>query len=157
LEDGAAASLGAAGASIGLWDQHAARLTFFSEPPQSRPAGSTNRGLDNHESSAAPTLVTSDGTWDVDPVSQPPIGRAFLDQRAGLVTDLGRADHDSAPIRSSHASGAHAALAAPITAGDRRLGVLVIFAPRAPTFVNSDLELVQLLADQAAVALESRE
>src|SRR5262249_49827188 len=50
LEAGAAASLGAAGASIGLWDQHAARLTFFSEPPQSRPAGSTNRGLDNHES-----------------------------------------------------------------------------------------------------------
>src|SRR5207244_12703351 len=31
-----------------------------------------------------------------------------------------------------------------------------VVAPRAPVFANSDLELVQLLADQAAVILDSR-
>ena len=52
--------------------------------------------------------------------------------------------------------GARAILSAPINAGQTRLGVLVVYAPRAPVFANSDLELVQLLADQAAVVLESR-
>src|SRR5207248_10443840 len=36
------------------------------------------------------------------------------------------------------------------------LGVLVVFAPRAPVFANSDLELIRLLADQAAVIVESK-
>jgi signal transduction histidine kinase len=47
-------------------------------------------------------------------------------------------------------------LAAPITAGERRLGVLVAYAARAPIFADDDLALIQLLADQAAVILESR-
>ncbi len=47
-------------------------------------------------------------------------------------------------------------IAAPITAGERRLGVLVLFAERPPIFAVSDRELSQLLADQAAVILESR-
>ncbi|MBI3970510.1 MAG: HAMP domain-containing histidine kinase [Chloroflexi bacterium] len=34
--------------------------------------------------------------------------------------------------------------------------MLVVYAPRAPIFVEDDLALVQLLADQAAVVLESR-
>jgi signal transduction histidine kinase len=49
-----------------------------------------------------------------------------------------------------------AVLAAPITAGDKRLGALVVYSPRAPVFAEDDLALVQLLADQAAVVLESR-
>ena len=47
-------------------------------------------------------------------------------------------------------------LAAPITVGDRRLGVLSVYARGAPIFADEDLALVQLLADQAAVVLESR-
>src|SRR5207237_4693110 len=47
-------------------------------------------------------------------------------------------------------------VAAPITAGEQRLGVLVVYAPRTPVFAEEDLALVQLLADQAAVILESR-
>jgi signal transduction histidine kinase len=47
-------------------------------------------------------------------------------------------------------------LAAPITAGEKRLGVMAVYAPRAPMFAEEDLDLVQLLADQAAVILESR-
>jgi two-component system sensor histidine kinase VicK len=34
--------------------------------------------------------------------------------------------------------------------------VLSVYAPQPPVFANSDLELIQLLADQAAVALENR-
>ena len=47
-------------------------------------------------------------------------------------------------------------LAAPITAGTQRLGVLTVYAPRPPIFADDDLRLVQLLAGQAAVMLESR-
>jgi signal transduction histidine kinase len=47
-------------------------------------------------------------------------------------------------------------LSAPITTSEKRLGVLVVYAQRAPVFANSDMELVQLLADQAAVILENR-
>ena len=49
-----------------------------------------------------------------------------------------------------------AVLVAPITAGQKRLGVLSVYASRAPIFDEEDLALVQLLADQAAVILESR-
>jgi light-regulated signal transduction histidine kinase (bacteriophytochrome) len=52
-----------------------------------------------------------------------------------------------------------AAQAAPITAGadnQKRLGVLTVYAPRAPLFADDGLELVQLLAHQVAVILESR-
>ncbi len=52
--------------------------------------------------------------------------------------------------------GATTVLAAPITAGLRRLGVLVVYAQRPSIFAEDDLALIQLLADQAAVILESR-
>src|SRR5205085_6618510 len=47
-------------------------------------------------------------------------------------------------------------LVAPITAGSRRIGVLEAFAAHQPVFSTDDLALAQLLADQAAVVLESR-
>ena len=47
-----------------------------------------------------------------------------------------------------------AVLAAPISGRGRRLGVLAITGRRVPLFVSDDLELVQLLADQAAVVLD---
>jgi signal transduction histidine kinase len=47
-------------------------------------------------------------------------------------------------------------LIAPITAGTRRLGVLEVFASREPVFAEDDLDFVQLMAQQAAVLLESR-
>ena len=39
---------------------------------------------------------------------------------------------------------------------DYRLGLLSVWSPRAPVFAESDLELVQLLARQAAAVIESR-
>jgi signal transduction histidine kinase len=96
----------------------------------------------------------NDGLWESDPLTHPVIGRAFVEQSASLITDLLALDPERATTYDRYE--ARAALAAPITAGDKRLGVLIVFAPRAPVFANSDLELVQLLADQAAVILESR-
>ena len=54
------------------------------------------------------------------------------------------------------ASGIGSMLVAPITAGERRVGVLAAYASRRPIFADEDLVYVQLLADQAAVVLESR-
>lgn len=80
--------------------------------------------------------------------------RAFAQQRAVFVEDAPRSD-------PAHADGAREAgttslMVAPITAGERRLGVLTVFSSRPPLFARDDLELVVLLADQAAVVLESR-
>jgi signal transduction histidine kinase len=52
--------------------------------------------------------------------------------------------------------GVNSVLAVPIIAGSQPLGVLSIYATRAPIFAEDDLKLAQLLADQAAVILESR-
>jgi signal transduction histidine kinase len=81
-------------------------------------------------------------------------GRAFLTQSPALTDNI-EVDNP-AGSRLALQYGARALLAAPITAGHRRLGVLVAYAPRAPIFADEDLELVKLLADQAAVVLESR-
>ena len=49
---------------------------------------------------------------------------------------------------------AGATLAAPITGRGRRIGVLAVMGRRAPLFASDDLELVQLLAEQAAIVLD---
>ncbi|MBI3964508.1 MAG: GAF domain-containing protein [Chloroflexi bacterium] len=81
-------------------------------------------------------------------------GRAFARQQAIFEPSTLAADPLHAELYR-HAN-AKAVLVAPITAGDRRLGVLTVYAPRAPIFAADDLVLVRLLADQAAVVLESR-
>jgi signal transduction histidine kinase/ActR/RegA family two-component response regulator len=47
-----------------------------------------------------------------------------------------------------------ATLAAPITGRGRRIGVLAVIGRRAPLFASDDLDLVQLLAEQAAIVLD---
>jgi signal transduction histidine kinase len=81
-------------------------------------------------------------------------GRAFASQSPVFSVNAPRDDPQHAAVY--RARGANAVLAAPITAGRQRLGVLCVFSPRAPIFAEEDLRLVQLLADQAAVVLESR-
>jgi signal transduction histidine kinase len=81
-------------------------------------------------------------------------GRAFELQRAIFSTDPIRDNPDGAADYRTRNVGA--VLAAPITAGERRLGVLTLSAERPPIFAGSDIELASLLADQAAVILESR-
>jgi signal transduction histidine kinase len=126
LERGVAGSTGIPGAGIGLWDEAEQVLRF----------------------------TKSDGRpFDVAP-GQFIAGRAFAEQQAILSVNVVRDDPAHAAVYRQ--TGARAVLAAPITSGERRLGVLVVSAPHPPLFAEEDLALVQLLADQAAVILESR-
>ena len=74
-------------------------------------------------------------------------GRAFATQQALVSANVSR---DSPALAQVYqAKGIMAALAAPITAGagsQKQLGVLTVYAPRAPLFADDGLEMVQLLA-----------
>ncbi|MGN6813947.1 MAG: ATP-binding protein [Thermomicrobiales bacterium] len=81
-------------------------------------------------------------------------GRAFTSQQPIFSRNAPRDDPEHAALyRNANAT---AVLAAPITAGQQRLGVLSVFAARPPIFADEDLYLLRLLADQGAVILESR-
>src|SRR4051812_17378110 len=83
-----------------------------------------------------------------------PARRAFDEQRAIFMEDLIRQDpSNTATYRGRMVS---SAIVAPISAGERHLGVLMAVAPRAPLFAEDDVALAGLLADHAAVVLESR-
>lgn len=126
LEAGAASSTGAT-ARIGLFAEEAGVIRFRAE--------------DGHVA------------FDVTP-GQHLAGRAFAEQRLLYSGDPARDDPEVGDLyRSSHVG---AVVCVPITAGQRRLGVLALYAERPPIFAVSDMELAQLLADQAAVVLESR-
>ena len=126
LEAGAARTMGA-GATIGLWDQ-SERVLRFTNP----------HGVLPHEVGESEFMV-----WHV-----------FRDQRALFVGEPQRANPANAAAYRQH--NVAAMLIAPISAGDERLGVLEVYTSQRPIFSETDLELVQLLADQAAVILESR-
>jgi signal transduction histidine kinase len=126
LAQGTAASLGTPQATIGLWNEATQVLSF----------GNGDRRL------------------DLSPDDDMPAARAFRLQQPVFSPRT----RYSGPLYAARKSAviASAVLAAPITAGERRLGVLVAYASRAPIFADDDLALIQLLADQAAVILESR-
>lgn len=126
LEQGAADSTGAPQARLGLWDAAEQGLRF---------------------SSAGPSAV-------VPRTSNVPAMLSFREQRAIFSPNTRYDEPDYAELDRSKA--ATAVLVAPITSGDKRIGVLLVYAPRAPLFADDDLELLKLLADQAAVLLENR-
>jgi signal transduction histidine kinase len=79
--------------------------------------------------------------------------RAFVEQRA-IVEDeekSGRRIPDAYRTRRLHV-----VLAAPMTVGDHRIGVVSAIAEREATFVEDDLELLRLVAEHAGVVLEGR-
>jgi signal transduction histidine kinase len=127
LERSAAGATGAY-ATIGLWDEDSGSLSFLRAEP-------------------------STDVVHVLP-GQLAGGRAFASGNVEFSADPIRDHPEGAEIY--RATGVGAAIAAPITAGDKRLGVLCIFAPRPPFFAVSDMELAKLLAAQAAVILEAR-
>ena len=98
--------------------------------------------------------VDSAGEWAEHPDDAFIAGRAFREQRRVVAMDAGRADPDHAEVYRS--SAATTVIAAPVTSDERRIGVLSIYADRAPIFVEDDLWLLELLADHTAVLLESR-
>ena len=126
LERGAASALGAPHATIGRFDQAADQLVY----------------------------VGSDGNDIVTDTDAFIGGLAFTQQRPIFFDDA--PSQDPANAETYRRTGASAVQAAPITAGEMRIGVLCIYSSKAPTFADDDLRLVKLLADQAAVVLESR-
>jgi signal transduction histidine kinase len=143
LERGAAAALGASAASIALWDPDTHCLRGYYPPTDLDVAAE----LPNGEPDGG-------GAWELDPAAHPVSALGFVNQRPTLITDLERMDPANSALFRRY--NARTLLSAPITASTRRFGLLLVYAPRAPVFANSDLELVQLLADQAAVILECR-
>ena len=71
-----------------------------------------------------------------------------------VVRDALEADPDNSVTYEQ--VGARTVIAAPISTEDRRIGVLTVFAERAPIFVEDDLWLLELLASQTALLLEAR-
>jgi signal transduction histidine kinase len=127
LERGAGESFGAR-ATIGLYDPDARTLRF------------------GNAHGALPMDVPEDSRFLA--------SRVFASQRAEFFPDAAHAHPEHADAyRSAHVG---PVLVAPITAGERRIGVLEAFAAHQPVFSSDDLALVQLLADQASVVLESR-
>ena len=80
--------------------------------------------------------------------------RVFEGQRSLYVPDASAANPANAELYRS--AGVGPVLIAPITAGERRLGVLEVFASREPIFEEDDLAFVELMAQQAAVIMEGR-
>ncbi|HEU5015713.1 MAG TPA: ATP-binding protein [Roseiflexaceae bacterium] len=127
LEEGASSSLGAPNARVGLWNPDDKVLRF----------------------------VLDDGrVFDLDVARGSPAGQAFATKRPVFVPKY--TYDDETPRPQNRMAEVTSLMIAPIIAGDRTLGVLSVYAPRTPVFVEDDLSLVQLLADQAAVILESR-
>jgi signal transduction histidine kinase len=88
------------------------------------------------------------------PLDESLAAQAFTEQRA-MVTTEEPAKGKRLPAGYEHA-GPQYVLAAPITVGSRRLGVVAVLVRKRSAFFDDDLSLLQLLADQAAVVLEHR-
>jgi signal transduction histidine kinase len=88
------------------------------------------------------------------PLDESLAAQAFTEQRA-MVTTEEPAKGKRLPAGYEHA-GPQYVLAAPITVGSRRLGVVAVLVRKRSAFFEDDLALLQLLADQAAVVLEHR-
>ena len=126
LQQAAASALGATGAGIGL----------------AGPGPGTLRYLD------------PSGAWAEYPDDAFIGGQAFQAQRRVVALDAAAVDPDHAADYQLNA--ATTVIAAPITTEDRKVGVLTVFADRAPVFVEDDLWLLELLANQVAVILDAR-
>ena len=126
LERGAAESTGAPSATVGLFDRHRNKLQY-------------------HERSGALFETEPDALIG---------GKVFTEGRPFFTADARRTDPANAQLYDQR--DATAVVGAPIVTEGRSLGVLLVYARRAPIFAEDDLSLVKLLADQAAVVLESR-
>lgn len=126
LQDGAGATLGAR-AAIGLFDKQTDTLRFH-DP----------HGVLPNEIGPSEYIV-----W-----------RVFESQRAEYIAEAARAN--PALAASYRAHGVRSLLIAPISVADLRLGAIEAYTAQQPVFSEDDLDLVRLLADQAAVIIESR-
>ena len=126
LQQAAADAFGASGAAIGIADPDRPILRY----------------------------IDRDGQWVEYPNDRFIGGRAFSGRRRIVAMSAMRDDPEQAEVYER--AGANTVIAAPVNAEDRRIGVLTVYADRAPVFIEDDLWLLELLADQTAVLLEAR-
>jgi signal transduction histidine kinase len=98
--------------------------------------------------------VNREGEWVEHPDDAFIAGRAFTRQARVVALDASQTDPEHAAIYERAA--ATTIIAAPISTEDRRIGVLSVYADRAPIFVEDDLWLLELMAAHAALLLETR-
>lgn len=127
IEGVAGRTLGAR-ATIGLWDDRAGVLRF----------------RDQHGALPRELGMSSDLAW-----------RVFASQVPLYAPDALAVDPDGAERYRS--ANVRTVLIAPITAGGTRLGILEVFAPRESIFAEEDLAFVELVAQQAAILIQSRQ
>ncbi len=90
------------------------------------------------------------------PHGDSPAARAFREGRSVAVPDVGAAESYGRMRSLAPTQGYRALLAAPMrTARSGRAGVVVAYSTVARAFSDLELELIELLADQAALALET--
>jgi signal transduction histidine kinase/DNA-binding response OmpR family regulator len=119
------------------------------------------RRLDHEHGATAPS--THAGPAATGPPEQPPlrihpgpnINRAWLEQQP-VVAPAQSWGPGLGPLAAA-AGGAQCALVVPIAANRRCYGVLIVFLERGPLFVEDELPLLSLLAEQAALAIEASE
>jgi len=117
--------------------------------------GATGAAIGLSDSSRGLLRYPGSGTgWDEYPEDAYIGGRAFSQQRRVIALDAAGEDPANAEVYRQNA--AQTVIAAPITSDDRRLGVLTVYASREPIFVEDDLWLLELLANQTAVLLDAR-
>lgn len=98
-------------------------------------------------------FATADGKTDL-PLIDAVARQTFETRTPCFCSDARRENPADAAIYRAYR--VNSVLSVPIVAGNEALGVLSIYGARAPIFAEDDLKLAQLLADQAAVILESR-
>ncbi len=99
-------------------------------------------------------VVTSSGPDGWLPLSEPSIvRRVFQSGRGEAVNDV-VADPESSPVLADDL-GAQQVAAAPVTVGEKRIGVVAGVNSLRGSFANDDLKLLTLLGDQAACALDN--
>jgi signal transduction histidine kinase len=126
IQNAAAAAFGARGASIGLAVPGRPLLRY----------------------------VNRDGEWVDYPDDAFIAGAAFREQHRVVALDASEVDPEHAAVYERTL--ATTVIAAPITTDERRIGVLSVYADRAPIFVDDDLWLLELMAAHTALLLDAR-
>ncbi len=122
-----------------------------------RPVRSARRARRSGWRSPATSIlryVNRDGEWLEYPDDAFIAGSAFRQQRRVVALNAPETDPDHAAVYERNL--ATTIIAAPITTDERRIGVLSVYADRAPIFVEDDLWLLELMAAHTALLLEAR-
>src|SRR5205085_11484067 len=79
-------------------------------------------------------------------------GRAWHQRAPTVAHSVADFGSDVTPLAA--AAGADALLVAPLATAERAWGLLVVFFTRCPLFATDDLNLLALLTEQSAIALD---